>query len=330
MCNVHIEADNTQSHGNVRGLLENVSESKLLEKAWTISRSLFGNVLSAHIPGLFVVNGRRGGYRAVSITGDNCELKCDHCKGMLLKSMHHVKDGKSLRKLGHEAHSRGDKGILISGGCDREGRLPWHTFLDDIRYLKTHTDLTITVHAGIVDADTARELKAAGIDQALLDIIGDDATASRIFHLRNGIKPIIMTLENLTKVGISTVPHIIFGLHYGEEKGERASLEMLGNYLIEKYVVVVLMPLSGTPMALVKPPQVERVADFLAEARIRYPRLKAALGCARPRGNYKKRLDLLAVKAGVNAIAIPSDEALEYASQRGLTIVTREWCCSLD
>ncbi len=98
---------------------EALHASKSPETAWNLSRSFFGNTLTAHLPGMFVVNGRRGGYRAVSITGNHCELQCDHCKGALLKSMDHAPDGASLRKIGLDAYARGDRGILISGGLRR-------------------------------------------------------------------------------------------------------------------------------------------------------------------------------------------------------------------
>lgn len=329
MCNMPSNSGKNDPLPNRKDQLENTYVPQSSETAWNLSRSFVGDTLTVHLPGMFVVNGRRGGYRAVSITGNSCELQCDHCKGILLKSMYHALDGTTLRTIGLEAFSRGDKGILISGGCDRNGKLPWQKFLTDISYLKKHTNLTITVHAGVIDSWTARQFKEAGVDQALIDIIGDDSTASMVYHLHQGVEAIRMSLEHLSSAGVTIVPHIIFGLNYGKEKGEEAALEMLGSYSIERYVIVVLMPLSGTPMETVKPPDVERVAEFIVEARLRYPRLQASLGCARPRGNYRKRLDLLAIQAGVNAIALPCDEALEYAVRRGLTVVFREWCCSL-
>ena len=308
---------------------ETTQAAKSQEIAWNISRSFFGNILTAHLPGMFVVNGRRGGYRAVSITGNHCELQCEHCKGVLLKSMSHATDGASLRKIGLDAYARGDRGILISGGCDAQGRLPWRKFASDIAYLKAATNLTITVHAGIVDSTAASLLKDAGVDQALVDVIGDDSTASQVYHLPFGVHAIRRSLENLCAAGIPVVPHILFGLHYGRVKGEKTALAMLGDYDIQTYVVVVLMPLSGAAMESVEPPDPEQAAHFLVEARLRYPKLRASLGCARPRGRYRRRLDMLAIDAGVNSIALPSDAALEYAAQRGLKVVFREWCCSL-
>lgn len=329
MPNMPVRVRKTDARCQDRPEHDNIHPSKSLETAWRLSRSFFGNVLTAHLPGMFVINGRRGGYRAVSITGNHCELQCEHCKGILLKSMDHATDGASLKRIGLEAHLRGDSGMLISGGCDAEGKLPWRRFVEDINFLKTATSLTITVHAGVVDLETARLLKESGIDQALVDIIGDDTTASAVYHLPNGAEAIRKSLENLSAVGMPTVPHILFGLHFGREKGEKLALDILGDYPIQKYVLVVIMPLSGTPMESVRPPDPERVAEFIAEARLKYPSLHSSLGCARPRGNYRKGLDILAVNAGVNSIAIPSDGALRHAAQRGLKVVFRDWCCSL-
>jgi len=278
---------------------------------------------------MFVVNGRRGKYRAVSITGDRCDLDCEHCKGSLLRTMPGVGNAEALLKLGRKAWRRGDVGMLLTGGCDSEGRLPWEEFIPAIADLKAETDLTITVHAGQIDLDTARALKDAGVEQALVDVMGDDVTVREVCHLSEGTAAIRKTMASLTYAGLEIVPHVLFGIHYGMERGERAALEILKDYPLNEYVVVVLMPARGTPMESVQPPSPERVASFIAGARLELPELRASLGCARPRGRYRRHLDVLAVSAGVNSIAIPSDRALAEAKRRGLEIVHRETCCSL-
>jgi uncharacterized radical SAM superfamily protein len=303
--------------------------SGLLDRAWQISRENHGSILSAHIPGMFVVNGRRGRFRAVSITGTRCDLACEHCKGYLLKTMPHTETPEGLVRFGLEASDRNDHGILVTGGCDSEGKLPWPIFLPAIRKLKDKTSLKITVHAGQVDLETARELKDAGVDQALVDVIGDDATARDVYHLHDGTKTILRTLDALAAVDLEIVPHMLFGLHYGMERGEATALDMLNNYPLNQYVVVVIMPAKETPMANVQPPSPERVALFLAKARFELPKVRASLGCARPRGLYRRELDVLAVRAGINALALPSDRSIREAEERGLTIHYRESCCSL-
>jgi uncharacterized radical SAM superfamily protein len=305
------------------------SLEELFARAWKESRARHGNHLSVHIPGMFVVNGRRGRFRAVSITGDVCALDCEHCKGLLLKTMAHADTSDELLRLGHETVARGDHGMLITGGCDDRGRLPWDKFLDAIDRLTSETDLTITVHAGQVDKQTAKGLKKAGVRQALVDVIGDDSTARDVYHFKDGVSTIFRTLDYLNEVGLEIVPHIVYGLHYGKEKGERAALEILAHYPLSRYVIVVLMPFRGTPMELISPPDPQSVAAFISMARLRLPDLKAGLGCARPRGRYRQELDDLAVRAGINSIALPSDRALQRAREMRLEITHHDICCSL-
>lgn len=306
-----------------------VELSRPLEMAWAISRANHGNTLTVHVPGMFVVNGRRGRFKAVSITGNRCDLDCEHCKGSLLSTMPHAETPEDLIRFGTEASEMGDHGILVTGGCDSSGKLPWHRFVTAVQKLKDETRLKITVHAGQLDLQTARELKAAGVDQALVDVIGDDATARDVYHLEGGTATIRCTLNALSSAGLEIVPHVLFGLYYGQERGETGALEILREYPLNQYVVVVIMPAKGTPMAEVQPPRPERVARFLARARCDLPALRASLGCARPRGRYSRELEVLAVRAGVNALALPSDRALQEAELRGLEIIYRETCCSL-
>jgi lipoyl synthase len=304
-------------------------QGSIFDQAWQLSRSRHGNRLSVHVPGMFVVNGKRGRYRAVSITGDTCELDCEHCKGSLLKSMSHAGTPDSLMRIGMEAKARGDHGLLITGGCDSSGSLPWHDYLPTMKELKARTGLILTVHAGQTDLQTAQALKAAGVDQALVDVLGDDETAKEVYHLCDGVDTIRRTMASLAEADLEIIPHIVFGIYYGKKKGEEAALEMLSEFPLRKYIVVVLMPTRGTPMADVPPPSPESVALFIAKARLGLPHLEAGLGCARPRGSYSRGLDVLAIEAGINSLALPSDRALDVAQSRGLEIVYEETCCSL-
>src|SRR5271157_4329682 len=92
--------------------------SSVFERAWAESRTRHGSRLTAYLPGMFVVDGRRGKYRAISITGDKCDLDCDHCKGTLLRSMEQALSPDDLKRQGQAAVDRGDHGILVTGGCD--------------------------------------------------------------------------------------------------------------------------------------------------------------------------------------------------------------------
>ena len=57
-------------------------------------------------------------------------------------------------------------------------------FVPAIRALKDdHPDLQVLVHTGLVDATRAWALKQAGVDVAMLDIIGDEDTIRDVYHL---------------------------------------------------------------------------------------------------------------------------------------------------
>jgi len=148
----------------------------------------------------------------------------------------------------------GAVGCLISGGSNRDGALPWDVFAPAIRTLKEKTDLFISVHTGLLDTDSAKLLKEAGVDQALMDVVGDQETFDRIYHIDDGFWRIEETLAALSYAGIPTVPHVVVGLNYGRISGEYDALELATKYKPDCLVVVVFMPIAGTKMASVSPP----------------------------------------------------------------------------
>jgi lipoyl synthase len=301
----------------------------LFTEAWTLSRSFHGSDIIFYQPGMFVVDGVRGEYPAASITGFNCKLNCDHCSGKLLENMFPCLDGDDLVNFAKRAEARGDKGILVSGGCDQQGFLPWSKFTEAINQIRNETNLIVTVHTGQIDLNHARKLKDAGVNQALIDVVGSDSTTREIFHLNEGIAPILRSLDALHSAGLEVVPHIVYGIHYGVEKGETKALEIISNYPIKKYVIVVFTPLKGTRMSLTKSASPANVANFIARARIMLPQMKCSLGCARPGGNYRKELDKLAIKAGINSLAVGSEQAILEAKRLGLNVFRKFTCCSL-
>lgn len=302
----------------------------LFAEAWRISRSIFGNDLIIYQPGMFVINGQKGSYHTVSITGASCDLNCDHCGGQLLKNMSPATSPEDLVSFGLKAAERGDKGILVSGGCDEFGGLPWSNFVKAIEEIKQKTDLIVTVHTGQVDFTTAMALSRAGVDQALIDVIGDDSTAEEIFHLEKGTDTIIKSMDALFQASLEVVPHILYGIHYGTERGEHKALEIISKYPLGKYVIVVFTPMKNTKMVDIKPPDPKSVATFIAQARLEIPNAKSSLGCARPGGKYRKELDLLAIRAGVNSLAVGYDYVSEEARKLGLNVIHKYTCCSID
>jgi len=300
-----------------------------LDQARELSWQHHGPNLGIFLPGMFTAYGRKGRYPAVSITGPECQQGCDHCRGHLLRTMHPALGAEALYALGKRLAAQGQVGMLISGGSDPVGRLPWAGVLPAIERLAAETDLVLTAHVGRMDSATARALKSAGIRQALIDVVGSEGTARRVLHLPDGLAAQTETLAACREAGLEVVPHIIMGLDHGQLIGEHKALELVAELNPQRVVFVVLMPLKDTPLAQAEPPTVEEVVRFMARARLRLPAARHHLGCARPRGRYRAELDALAVRAGINALAIPSDGALEQARRLGVEVTFQDTCCSL-
>ncbi|MBW1697648.1 MAG: radical SAM protein [Deltaproteobacteria bacterium] len=301
--------------------------SKKIEKARELSWKRFGKSVIFYLPGMFHYNGINGKYPAISITGNQCALHCDHCRGKILESMIHTATPAHLLEVCMKLAEKGNKGVLISGGCDANGQLPWDAFIAAIGEIKKRTRLHISIHSGLIHRETALRLKQAGVDQALIDVIGDDTTYRAIYHVPFGVSRILSSLEALQHAGLSIIPHIVCGLDYGLMGGEKIAVEMISRFDVKQMVIVSLMNIPGTPIWKSPPPSAEVVADVIAEARLRLPDTLISLGCARQRGNT--RLEILALDAGVNRMALPAEEVIKKAKSYGLNIRYQRTCCSV-
>ena len=301
----------------------------LFEQAFRETRANHGTEITFYLPGMIRYESRRGRYPAISLTGSRCELQCEHCKGRLLTPMIHVTEPDDLFEKAIYLEKRGAHGLLLSGGSDRQGRLPWAKFGDAIRELAETTGLFLSAHVGFPDLETCRRLKKSGVRQALVDVMGDEDTASLVYHL-GGLLTVRDALESISQSGLQLAPHIVAGLHYGRMKGEEEALQMLSRYDPAVLVVVVLTALKGTPMAGIKPPSPLEVARLIAKARLLMPHLPISLGCERTRNKEGTELEKLALRAGITRMAVWSEEALEEASRLGLSSRFQPTCCSVD
>jgi len=298
-----------------------------LRQARELSWRHFGKQITFYLPGMISYNGLRGAYPGISITGARCALMCDHCRAKILEPMPTATSPEVLIDLCKRFHDRGCVGVLMSGGSDRNGRLPWPRFIPAIQKIKQQTGFYVSIHCGLLDLDTARALKEAGVDQALLDVIGDDETYQTVCHVDFGISRILSTLEALARNDLPMVPHVICGLYRGQIKSERKALEMIARFPVEQLVIVSLMAIRGTPFEGVRTPDAEEVAEIIVAARGLMPHVRTSLGCARTRGD--ETVELLALEGGVNRMALPSDRVIERAREMGLEIRYQRTCCSV-
>jgi uncharacterized radical SAM superfamily protein len=266
---------------------------------------------------------------SLAVTGGACALQCEHCHGKLLKGMESTPTPEALLQKCEELKKRGAEGVLISGGSDLEGHVPLQGFGDVLRIIKTDLRLQVVVHTGLVDETTVQLLKDVNIDAAMLDIIGDEVVAERIYHIANGPAKMEDSLSLLNEYGISTVPHVLVGLDYGKLGGELEALEMISHHSPAAVVVIVLSPIRKTPMENISPPSPIDVARVMTVARLSMESTPLLLGCARPIGEHKVKTDEYAVKSGVNGIAYISQEGVNLARKVGLQPIFMDICCSL-
>ena len=306
---------------------------KALDEAWTASQKQFGKRIRFYAPSFVFYKtdyycSSPTVFPSISVTGSSCSLNCKHCGGIVLNNMYPVYTSRKLVELCRDLKSKGAVGCLVSGGCSPDGSVPLEKFVDALAEIKQELELTTVVHTGIVSKGVAKQLKEAGIDAALIDIIGSDETIREIYNLDVSVADYENSLQVLHDASIAIVPHVLVGLHYGKLKGELHALRMIANYEPSAVVVIAFMPIRGTVMEMVVPPTPSVIAKVLVAARLMMPSVPLALGCMRPKGAHRAETDVFAVRAGVNAIAFPSKEAIKLAKSLDYDLSFSSLCCS--
>jgi hypothetical protein len=302
-----------------------------------IRRANFENTITFHAPGLkryktdeFETQNAIE-FVSISVTGTACALSCEHCKTNVLHGMNDLRkhDG-SLFDLCAYLASKGARGVLISGGSDKQGRVPLLPHIKDMKRVREELGLAMRIHTGLPDEETCAALGEVDIDGAMIDIIGHRDTIRDVYHLDSDPEDYENSLAWLEKYNVPTIPHIILGLHFGKMLGEEPALEMIARHPPKVLVLVVLMPLTGTPMMAVTPPSLEEIGVFFEKSRKALPSTPVMLGCARPLGPLKVEIDKLAIDAGLNGIAYPANGVVEYARQNGLQPKFINACCGVS
>jgi uncharacterized radical SAM superfamily protein len=272
----------------------------------------------------------KSAWPAVSITGGECKLQCDHCRAKVLEPMIAARTPGDLWRLVNESIEAGAKGMLLTGGSNHRDEVEYGAFLPAVRRIKdAFPQFRIAVHTALVGREMAQRLEAAGIDAAMLDVIGAQDTVAQVYHLRRPVADFERSLEHLVSTSLKVVPHIVLGLHYGRMLGEWNALEMIARHRPAALVLVVVMPFyapEGRPFAT---PASDGVGRFFMDARAALPGTPILLGCARPAGRAKAEIDAYAVMAGLEGIAHPAEGVVELALRLGREVKVTPSCCSI-
>jgi hypothetical protein len=267
-------------------------------------------------------------FAPISLTGPHCELMCSHCRGSLLKFMFDARrDG--LFATAARLKEMGTRGVLITGGSNLDGIVPLAEHADDIGRIVRDLGLRVTVHTGFVDEETASLLAKADIDSAMLDVVGSADTIKGVLGLDAGVERFEESLMALRDRSIKTVPHIVAGLDHGRIIGEHEALRIISRCDVDALVMLVLMPLAGTPMEGVEGPEISELRELFVEARELMKDKPVHLGCARPAGVRGTEIGKLAIECGFDGIAFPSEDVARHAEKLGRCPSYVENCCSI-
>lgn len=272
----------------------------------------------------------KSSWPAVSITGGDCKLQCDHCKAKILEPMIPARSPEDLWRVVNEIVDGGAGGMLLTGGSNYRNEVEYGPYYATIRRIKdTYPHFKIAMHTALVDPDIARRMEDSGIDAAMMDVIGSQDTITQVYHLKRTVDDFERTLEYLVATDMKVVPHIVIGLHYGRLLGEWNALEMLSRHVPDAVVLVVVMPHYAPEHRPFVTPDSHEVGRFFMQAREVLPGTPLLLGCARPSGQAKSLIDSYAVLAGVNGIAHPSDGMVELAARLERQVRVTPACCSI-
>ena len=307
----------------------------LQSEAFRIRKAYFDNELTFSIPGTVSYHDdtfpfQKNRFAAISVTGSHCDLQCGHCQGKLLESMIPAENPDIFLQVADRLLLDGAHGILVSGGANQNGEVPLEEFIPLIREIKERApEFKVIVHTGLIQRENAKGLKEAGVDQILIDIIGDDDTIREVYHLNKRVKDYEETLWMLKEMGHRLAPHLIIGHHFGEIRGEWRALEMVTRVAVETIVLVILKNLQPGGENLFKVPTVEEISKISAIARILNPGIPIRMGCIRPAHPWKAAMEKGAIDSGINTIAYPLQGTIDYAKEIGLDTKFIEMCCSL-
>lgn len=282
-----------------------------MKSALTIKKKNFGNDITFVFPNETM---------AISTTGTSCDLQCSHCNGHYLKNM------TPIENVDVKIESKELKSFLISGGCSFDGDVPLITKIDKIKEYKEQ-GYKLNAHLGLMSEEDIA-LVCKYIDVVSFDLVLNDETIKNVYKINKSKEEYINTYRILKKYA-KVIPHICIGLDGGEIKGEYDILDFLKDENPECITFIVLIPTKGTDFENVNPPKLEEVANLLSQARILFPNTVINLGCMRPRGEYRKKLDEIGILCGVNKIVLPSRNAQNMAKAMNLNIIQSKECCVL-
>ena len=273
--------------------------------AQEITRKNFNNTLKIYNP--------NKKFPAISITGTECALQCEHCDKKYLKGMKEITSVDELYNFLFDFSKNEGVGVLLSGGCDANGAVPLLNYLDVVKLIKERTNLIINTHTGLLNEITAKKLAEANVDIVSIDINMDEEIMKNIYHLNKDLDEYKRVIKVLKKYNLNIVPHICVGLHYGITYKELESIKFVKDSGINPSLIVLIALIPPKGSLKFKKPEPIDIAKVILIIRFLFPETEISLGCMRPRKDIREEIEILAIKAGINRIELPSRKTLKWA-----------------
>lgn len=257
----------------------------------------------------------------VSVTGQHCDLMCQHCQARFLKHMTPAETPEKLWELALESKEKGIKGMLISGGSDRNGAVPVLPYLDIIKNIKEKLKISINLHTGLIALEDIPRLSGKGIDIVSFDVVGSQEALKNVYGLEVEPDYFYNALVAFHEAGIRVVPHITVGLDAGNDSGEENALRILAAHEPDYVVFNALMSSEGSDRAAGRLPGILKLArEILPE------KTAMGMGCMRPRNHVLDAHDVLSI--GIDAVVLPDRALVRLLRSSHVKIVEKDGCCA--
>lgn len=266
-------------------------------------------------------------FPTISVTGGKCALNCDFCKGKYLQDMIHIDNPKDLYETCIDLESRGAKGVLLSGGYNEEGYVPFETYTNEISRVKEDTNLFLSIHSGRTPKKLVQELSDAGVDMVDFELTPYEPVPSPGAGKEKKNEDYLEILGLIDEEIPNVSPHILLGLESGELEAEKRTLKSLRRTNLTALVFLTIIPPDGNEEY--ESPEPGKVGEIVSEARKEFPKTPLALGCMRPRSEKRTLTEIQALKAGIDRIVLPSEKTKKAARDMGLELREIGSCCAV-
>ncbi|MHA1753303.1 MAG: radical SAM protein [Candidatus Helarchaeota archaeon] len=313
-------------NGDIAEKILNLNDTELVQLqklAKSLKEKYYNKNISFFYPGQY--------FPSISITGSYCEQNCKHCNKHYLVSMVQAPTPDILLKKCQELDKNGAVGCLVSGGFDKEAKLPFENFITTLKKIKSTTNLILNLHTGLINKELALQLGEIGIDVVSFDVTADDYTIKEIYGLNKTKNDYIKSLNWLLASKIKFIaPHICIGLNPNNILSEFQALSLIKDMNPKLIVLIALIPTRGTPLENQTPPSPEFISKIICLTRLMYPKSQISLGCMRPKKrNIKVETELIALNSGIDRLVLPSRKTIDYASSNSFIISHFNSCCAI-